>query len=173
MIKLTALKPNPVNPRILKEDAFKKLVNSIEAFPKMMALRPIITDAEGNILAGNMRFKALKFLKYKEIPDDWVKLADDLTPEETKRFIVQDNASAGQWDWELLANEWDVEELQEWGLDVPVYDKSDSEIETKNIQPFKKTHILLSFPPAKMVEIQDLLNKIIEKGEIEYEQASN
>ena len=165
MIKLTALKPNPGNPRILKDEAFQKLVNSINEFPKMMELRPIITDAEGLILAGNMRYKALKFLKYKEIPDDWVKLASDLTPEETKRFVIQDNAAAGSWDWELLANEWDVEDLNSWGLDVPFFDDTDYSGKNKELSPSdfenQKYIFKLEYSEKEYIELKE---KIVELG---------
>jgi len=118
-MKLSAIHSNPTNPRFIKDDRFKKLVKSIEEFPKMMALRPIIIDAEGMILGGNMRFKALKELGYKEIPDEWVRRADELTDEEKRRFIIEDNVPFGEWDFDILANEWDSEELTAWGLDIP------------------------------------------------------
>jgi hypothetical protein len=119
MVKLSSLFVNPSNPRLIKDDRFKKLVKSIEEFPKMMALRPIIVDGDGMILGGNMRFKALKELKYKDVPDEWVKRADSLTDEEKQRFIIEDNVPFGEWDFDVLANEWDAEQLIEWGLDIP------------------------------------------------------
>jgi ParB-like chromosome segregation protein Spo0J len=119
MIKLSEIKNNPNNPRILKDDKFKKLVKSIQEFPKMMELRPIVVDETNTVLGGNMRLKALKELNYKEIPDNWVKQAKDLTEEESKRFIIADNVGFGEWDWDVLANEWDSEQLEAWGLDVP------------------------------------------------------
>ena len=85
----------------------------------MMELRPIIIDANGMILGGNMRFKALQKLKYKDIPETWVKRAETLTGDETKRFIIEDNVPFGEWDWETLANEWDKDQLIEWGLEIP------------------------------------------------------
>ena len=118
-MKLSEIHINPSNPRTIKDERFKKLVKSIEEFPKMMALRPIIVDADGMILGGNMRFKALKELKYKDIPDEWVKRASELTDEEKQRFIIEDNVPFGEWDWDTLANEWDAEQLTEWGLEIP------------------------------------------------------
>lgn len=118
-MKLSDIHSNPSNPRLIKDDRFKKLVKSIEEFPKMMALRPIIVDADGMILGGNMRFKALKELKYKEVPDEWVKRADSLTDEEKQRFIIEDNVPFGEWDFDILANEWDAVQLAEWGLEIP------------------------------------------------------
>jgi hypothetical protein len=118
-MKLSDIKQNPNNPRIIKDDKFQKLVNSIKDFPKMMTLRPMVINADNIVLGGNMRLKALKELKYKEIPDEWVKRADDLSEEETRRFIIADNVGFGEHDWEILSNEWDMEELSEWGLDMP------------------------------------------------------
>ena len=117
------IKQNPNNPRIIKDDKFKKLVKSIREFPQMMELRPIIVNEENIIQGGNMRYKALIELKYNEIPDNWVKKASDLTPEQWKEFIIKDNVGFGEWDYELLSNEWNTEELTEWGLDLPEFEK--------------------------------------------------
>jgi len=119
MIKLSKIKPNEKNPRFVKDEKFEKLCKSIESFAeKMMPLRPIVIDENNIILGGNMRFKALKHLGYKEIPSDWIKQANDLTEEEKNEFIIKDNVGFGDWDWEVLANEWNSEELEEWGLDI-------------------------------------------------------
>lgn len=118
-MKLTDIKANKSNPRVIKDDKFKKLVNSIKEFPKMMELRPMVIDSDGTVLGGNMRLKALQDLNYTEIPDAWVRRAADLTDEEKQRFIIADNVGFGEWDWEALANEWDTEKLNDWGLDVP------------------------------------------------------
>jgi ParB-like chromosome segregation protein Spo0J len=118
MIKLSDLKKNPNNPRLIKDDKFQKLVKSIENFPKMMELRPIIVNDQNIVLGGNMRLAALKELGYKEIPNEWVKQAKDLTQEQQNEFIVKDNVSFGENDWDILANEWDSEQLVDWGLDV-------------------------------------------------------
>lgn len=118
-MRLSDIIPNPNNPRVIRDERFAKLKNSIEQFPKMMHLRPIVVDASGVILGGNMRLRALQDLGYKEIPDAWVKRADDLTEEEKQRFIIADNVGFGEWEWETLANEWDAGDLETWGLDVP------------------------------------------------------
>ena len=122
-MKLSELKQNPNNPRIIKDDKFKKLVKSIDEFPEMMSKRPIVcvTDVDGKIypLGGNMRLKALQELKYKEVPDEWVQMADEWTEEQRREFVIKDNVGFGEWDWEQLANEWDAEKLEEWGLDLP------------------------------------------------------
>jgi len=86
----------------------------------MMELRPIIIDEGNIILGGNMRFNALKHLGYKELPVEWVKQANELTEEQKQEFIVKDNVGFGEWDWDILANEWDTEKLEEWGLELPV-----------------------------------------------------
>lgn len=117
-IKISELKKNPNNPRILKDAKFEKLKNSIKEFPKMMELRPIVIDNNNIVLGGNMRLEALKALEYKLIPNTWVKKASELTEDEKQRFIIADNVGFGEWDWDILANEWDVEQLEEWGLDV-------------------------------------------------------
>lgn len=84
-----------------------------------MELRPIIIDKEGMILGGNMRFKALKELGYKEVPDEWVKRDSELTEAEKQRFIIADNIGFGEYNWDILANEWDKDDLIEWGLEIP------------------------------------------------------
>jgi len=122
MIKLTTIKSNPNNPRVIRDEKFKKLVKSIEEFPKMMALRPMVVNEDMVVLGGNMRLKALKELGYKEVPDEWVKSAKDLTEDEIRRFIIADNVGFGEHDWEMLANEWNVEELSDWGLDIPGFE---------------------------------------------------
>ena len=118
-MKLSDIKANPDNPRVIKDEAFNKLVQSIKDFPKMMALRPMVVDDNLTVLGGNMRLRALQHLGYKDIPDEWVKRASDLTEEERKQFIIKDNVSVGDWDWDTLANEWDVQDLKDWGLEMP------------------------------------------------------
>ena len=121
-MKLSDIKPNPNNPRVIKDDAFKKLCNSIKEFPKMMALRPMVVDQDNVVLGGNMRLKALQHLGFKEIHDTWVKKASELTEEEKRRFIIADNVSGGEWDWGVLQAEWDLGELEDWGLEIPDYE---------------------------------------------------
>jgi hypothetical protein len=121
-VKLSTIKPNPNNPRIIKDEKFEKLVKSIKDFPKMMELRPMIINKDNIVLGGNMRLKALKELGYKEVPDEWVKRAEDLTEDEQGQFIIKDNVGFGEHDWEMLATEWDSDELSDWGLDVVGFD---------------------------------------------------
>jgi DNA modification methylase len=130
-MKLADIKSNPNNPRLIRDDKFRKLVKSIEEFPKMMALRPMVINADNIVLGGNMRLKALKELGYKDIPDEWVKRAEDLTEEEQRQFLIKDNVGFGEWEWEMLANEWDIEELSEWGLDMPVFESEPEVLEAE------------------------------------------
>jgi DNA modification methylase len=116
--KLSEVKLNPNNPRLIKDDNFKKLVQSIKDFPEMLDIRPIVVNADMVILGGNMRFKACKEAGLKEIP---IIIADNLTEEQQREFLIKDNVSGGEWDWSLLA-EWDSEQLEEWGLEVPSFE---------------------------------------------------
>ena len=111
--------PNPSNPRIIKDDKFKKLVKSIQEFPQMLELRPIVVDANMVVLGGNMRLKACKAAGLKEVP---IVIADNLTEEQQAEFIIKDNVGFGEWDWDLLANEWDTASITDWGLDIGGFD---------------------------------------------------
>ena len=114
-VKISAIKSNPNNPRLIKSQKFEKLVNSIKQFPQMLELRPIVVNNDMVVLGGNMRLKACKEAGLTEVP---IIKASELTPEQEKEFIVKDNVGFGEWDWDILANEWDNEELQDWGMDV-------------------------------------------------------
>lgn len=118
MIKITDIKPNKKNPRTIDDVNLDKLKNSIQQFPQMMALRPMVVNKRGIIIGGNMRYRALVELGFKELPDEWVKTAEELSPDDEKRFIVEDNIAFGEWDMTALAKEWDANILAEWGLDV-------------------------------------------------------
>jgi hypothetical protein len=120
-VKISEVKANPNNPRIIKDDKFAKLVQSIKDFPQMLEIRPIVVNADMVVLGGNMRLRACKEAGLKEVP---IILADDLTEEQQREFIIKDNVSGGEWDWEQLANEWDANKLDEWGLDVPGFNVS-------------------------------------------------
>lgn len=112
-VKITAIKSNPNNPRLIKDDKFHKLVKSIKEFPQMLELRPIIVNDEMVILGGNMRHKACIQAGLKEIT---IVKASELTEEQQKEFIIKDNVSFGEWDFDVLANEWDNKELIDWGI---------------------------------------------------------
>lgn len=122
---IAEIKPNPKNPRVIKDDKFKKLVESLRTFPEMLDKRPLIcvTDpVDGLIfpLGGNMRLKAAQKLKMAKLP---VEMADDWTEEQRQEFIIKDNVGFGEWNYEELSADWDVEQLAEWGLDVPQWSK--------------------------------------------------
>jgi len=118
-VKISELVKNPANPRIIKDEKFARLKKSIQEFPQMMELRPIVIDESGMVLGGNMRLEALKSLGKKSIPDHWIKRASELSEEQKKEFIIKDNSSFGEYDWDLLANEWSEFPLTEWGVDIP------------------------------------------------------
>lgn len=119
VVKIKDIKSNPNNPRVIKDDKFHKLCESIKAFPKMLELRPIVVNDDMVVLGGNMRLKALKHLGLTEAP---VIKASELTEDQQRQFIIKDNVGFGEWDWSMLANEWDVEELADWGMNVPDFD---------------------------------------------------
>jgi hypothetical protein len=119
IMNINEIKPNPNNPRIIKDDKFKKLVKSIQDFPQMLELRPIVIDENNIVLGGNMRLRACIEAGLTDVP---VKQAKELTEEQKKEFIVKDNVGYGEWDWDDLANNWDEQLLTEWGLDIPNFD---------------------------------------------------
>ena len=123
MVPLSSIKPNPSNPRTLRDEKFLKLRKSLEDFPDMLNYRAIVavTDTDGKymVLGGNMRLRALQDLNVKEVP---VMLADHWTEEQRREFIIKDNVGFGDWDWDALANEWDAGQLSEWGLEAPGFD---------------------------------------------------
>ena len=126
-VKISEVKTNPKNPRLIKDDKFRKLVKSIQEFPQMLELRPIVVDENNIVLGGNMRLKACKEAGLKEV---YIVKAENLTELQKDEFIVKDNVGFGEWDWDMLANEWDTEKLEEWGLDLPV-DLSVTELEAE------------------------------------------
>lgn len=129
-MKVSKLKLNPTNPRIIKDDKFKKLVQSLKDFPEMMEKRPMVcvTDVDGKMfpIGGNMRLKALRELGMKEIPDSWVVLADDWTEEQRKEFTIKDNVGFGEWNFKDLEDGWEgvsIGDLNKWGIDVEIEEK--------------------------------------------------
>jgi len=124
IVKISQIKPNPKNPRTIRDDKFQKLVKSIEDFPQMLEKRPLVcfTDTDGKyvVLGGNMRLKASKEVGLKELP---IILADDWTEEQKAEFLIKDNVGFGEWDWNQLTSEWDTDKLDQWGLDIPVFEE--------------------------------------------------
>jgi len=116
---INEIKPNPNNPRLIKDHKFKQLVKSIQDFPQMLELRPIVIDENNMVLGGNMRLKACIEARLTDVP---VIHANNLTEAQKKEFIVKDNVGYGEWDWDDLANNWDAQELTEWGMDIPNFD---------------------------------------------------
>ena len=131
-VKISKVKGNPSNPRIIKNDKFKKLVKSIQEFPEMLKLRPIVVDEDFIVLGGNMRLKASKEAGLKEV---WIEIAEGLSEDQQKEFIVKDNVGFGEWDWDVLANEWNVLELMDWGVNVPTIKNTEllSKLEYKSM----------------------------------------
>ena len=164
IVKISEVKPNPKNPRIIKDGKFQKLVKSIQEFPDMLNKRPLIvfTDVDGKyvVLGGNMRLKALNELKFKEIP---VIVADEWTEEQKAEFLIKDNVGFGEWDWDQLANEWDSEKLNDWGMDVPIYDdvNLDDFFEENNLPEDKeeKFTITLEYSEEDYAEVIELFGK--------------
>ena len=161
-IDINKVKTNPNNPRIIKDDKFNKLVKSIHDFPEMLQIRPIVVNSDMVVLGGNMRLKACKEAGLKEIP---VIIADKLTEEQQKEFIIKDNVGFGEWDWEELANAWDSEKLEEWGLDVPdfgtdeILDEEQKDL-SSNIESLFRIEVI-----CKDEEHQEkVYNKLIEQG---------
>jgi DNA modification methylase len=149
-VKTKDIIPNENNPRILKDDKFKKLVQSIKDFPEMLEIRPIVVNNEMMILGGNMRWKAIQEIGIKEIP---IIKAENLTEEQQREFLIKDNVGFGEWDWDALANDWNPEELNEWGLDVPNMDLTELEAEDDN------------FEEPENVETDIVLGDLFEIGE--------
>jgi DNA modification methylase len=128
-MKLKDIKPNPNNPRVLRDEKFQKLKQSITEFPKMLSLRPMVIDENNVVLGGNMRLRALQELGFTDVDEAWVKRSSDLTEEEKKRFIIADNVAFGEWDWDTLANDWEVVDLEAWGLEIPQFENEAEELE--------------------------------------------
>jgi len=158
-VKITDIKTNSNNPRIIRDEKYKKLLKSIEEFPDMLNKRPIVafTDKDGKyvVLGGNMRLKALKELKYKEVP---IIVADEWTEEQKHEFLIKDNVGFGEWDWDMLANEWDTEKLEDWGLDIIGFDLDADELGTEfslpdgDKAPFQQMTFTLADEQAEQIK---------------------
>tara|TARA_R110000796_G_scaffold66805_1_gene153528 strand:- start:1993 stop:2484 length:492 start_codon:yes stop_codon:yes gene_type:complete len=132
LVSIKEVKNNKDNPRFIKDAKFKKLVKSIKEFPEMLKLRPIVVNSDMVVLGGNMRLKACKEAGLTEV---WILKADNLTPEQEREFIVKDNVGFGEWDWDILGNEWDKQELEHWGMELVPFEDEVKEI-TDNIETF-------------------------------------
>lgn len=147
-VSIQDVKSNPDNPRIIKDDKFKKLVKSIQEFPKMLSLRPIVVNDDMMVLGGNMRLKACTEAGLTEVP---IIRASDLSEEEQKEFIIKDNVGFGEWDFEVLRNQWDTQELAQWGVDVPFMKPADME------DAFDEMRAEANEPERIDIEIGDLI----------------
>ena len=167
-VSISKIKPNPNNPRLIKDDKFAKLVTSIQEFPEMLNIRPIVVNKDMVILGGNMRFKACKEAGLKEIPI----IIADLTEEQEREFIIKDNISGGEWDWNLLANEWDADQLTGWGLDVIGFDidgdgfGTDFSLKDGDKAPFQQMTFTLA--DAQAERIKEALDNVDVKDGTEY-----
>jgi ParB-like chromosome segregation protein Spo0J len=161
LVKISAIRPNPENPRTIKNSKFYKLVNSIKQFPQMMELRPIVVNSNMVVLGGNMRLKACKEAGMTEVP---VVVAENLTPEQQQEFIIKDNVSFGDWDAEMLANEWDLNKLLDWGLGAT--DLAIKEIEEMRDEEEDDEDCIYPIAP-RMSEKHDYV-MIVADNEIEY-----
>jgi ParB-like chromosome segregation protein Spo0J len=158
-VKIGKIKTNPNNPRLIKDDKFKKLVKSIKEFPEMLEIRPIVVDKDNIVLGGNMRLRACQEAGLKEV---YILQADKLTEKQQREFIIKDNVGFGEWDWDDLANEWDTEELEDWGLDLPVFKENEDELKdiSDTIDNLYRIEII-----CKDEEHQEnTYNKLIEQG---------
>jgi hypothetical protein len=165
-VKIGEIKANPNNPRIIKDDKFKKLVKSIEEFPEMLKLRPIVVNDDMVVLGGNMRLKACKEAGLKSIP---IIKASLLTEEQQKEFIVKDNVGYGEWDWDDLANNWDAEQLTDWGLDIPNFDNGSyaDKNEELNIDDISDTMTInLKYTEEEYLIVKEALSKIASTPEM-------
>jgi len=163
IVDIGLLKPNPSNPRHIKDGKFTQLVKSIRNFPEMLNLRPIVVDSDYVVLGGNMRLKACIEAGLIEVP---IIIASELTKEHQSEFIIKDNVGFGEWDWEQLANEWEVELLSDWGLDLPLMldlvEPTDDELirDNKNKPPILKvTFVNVEQLQKAEIEIQELLDR--------------
>jgi len=160
LVKITQVRPNENNPRFIKDYKFKKLVTSIKEFPEMLKLRPIVVNSDMVVLGGNMRLKACKEAGLKEV---WILKAEELTEEQQREFIVKDNVGFGEWDWDVLANEWDTNALEEWGMDLPKFPEENL---PKDLSDEIDSSYRLEIEFENEEEQEKLYNELIEKGYI-------
>jgi hypothetical protein len=153
IVKISEIKRNPDNPRIVKDEKFKKLVQSLKDFPEMMSIRPIVVNTDMMILGGNMRYEAAKAAGWQEIPVEVV----DLSEEKQKEFVIKDNLGYGEWNWEVLTNEWDVELLSEWGVDIPGFENveclgTEFSLPSGDKAPFQQMTFTLADKQAEVIK---------------------
>ena len=168
-IAIGKIKPNPNNPRIIKDDKFQKLVNSLTQFPEMLEARPVVCNKDMIVLGGNMRLKAAKAAGMKTLP---VMIVETWTEDQEREFIIKDNVSGGEWDWDMIANEWDAQELEDWGLDLPGFDVNaddmgeDFSLPDGDKSPFQQMTFTLADEQAE--QIQNAISDIKTTEEYKY-----
>jgi len=158
-VSISSIKENDANPRFINKHKFQKLVNSVKEFPEMLSLRPIVVDKDNIILGGNMRYKACKEIGLKEV---YIIQADDLDEKKAQEFIIKDNVGFGEWDWDVLANDWDTDLLEDWGLDLNIDNaiddlEEDDDIElpqSVQLEPPKEYILIMAEPNS--VDWEDL-----------------
>ena len=161
LIKISKVVPNENNPRFIKDYKFKKLVKSIQDFPEMLKLRPIVVNKDMVVLGGNMRLKACKEAGLKEV---YILKANELTEQQQREFIVKDNVGFGEWDWDILGNEWNVEQLENWGLDGFPFEEKESE--PKDISDTIENSFRIEIELENEIEQEKLFNELKTKGYI-------
>jgi hypothetical protein len=162
LLPVSTLKRNPNNPRVIKDAKFDQLVKSIEQFPEMMELRPIVVNEDMVVLGGNMRLAAVKQLKLKEVP---VIIASNLTEDQQREFIIKDNVGYGEWDWPILEADWDLGQLADWGLEktewpISTQDFSDKNQEVDTSEFSGDMVISLKYTEAEYHIVREKLSKI-------------
>ena len=160
-VKIHKVKGNPNNPRLIKNDKFKKLVKSIQEFPEMLKLRPIVVDEDMMVLGGNMRLKASKDAGLKEV---WIEIAEGLSEEQKKEFIVKDNVGFGEWEWDMLGNEWDSVQLAEWGLDVWQNEDDEQNNDVRDISDNINEEYRVEIELNSEREQEQVFNELTKKG---------
>jgi hypothetical protein len=170
-VKINSITSNVDNPRLIKDFKFGKLVDSIKQFPEMLKIRPIVVNKDNVILGGNMRYKASVQAGLKEV---YIIQADELTEEQEREFVIKDNVGFGEWDWDILANDWDANLLEDWGLDLPIDDQIDKmeeedEIElpqSVQLEPPKEYILIMAEPNSvDWEELKEMLQlKMVRRG---------
>jgi len=169
-VKISAVKPNESNPRIIKDDKFRKLVTSIKEFPQMLEIRPIVVNEDMVVLGGNMRLKACIEAGLNDV---YIIKASELTEQQQREFIIKDNVGFGDWNWDDLANDWASEQLSEWGLDVwhqptdvdySILDDEDVSKELGEMTDGVKKAIQIEFEAEHFPQAQEIIKYWRDKG---------
>jgi ParB-like chromosome segregation protein Spo0J len=158
-ISINKIKMNPNNPRIIKDHKFNQLVNSIKQFPQMLEKRPIVVNGDMIVLGGNMRLRACQEAGLKEVP---VIIADDWTEEQQREFIIKDNLGYGEWDFDMLSNDWNTDQLQEWGVELPTFKETEEKEEAEYNEEDKAWFLNIRFDSEQAC--QEWYQKLIEEG---------